>query len=249
MNYDRIYTELIRSRSELKRKKIVGDGLEKHHIKPKCFGGSNKKDNLVLLTPREHFIAHLLLTKLYTGKEKAKMVYAVLKMCSVNRNQKRIVTSKEYELAKLLVSKHCKKENNFAFGYKHTEEEKNKIRNRMIDDKNHAFGKSPWNKGLTIQKHSEETKEKMRISHTGRKKSEQHKLNLSNSLKGKSKSEDHKKKLSESLTGRKVSSEIIQKTSAKLRGRKHPIVKCPHCNKIGGKIAMSRWHFDKCNHK
>jgi hypothetical protein len=25
-----------------------------------------------------------------------------------------------------------------------------------------------------------------------------------------------------------------------------PLVECPHCNKIGGISAMTRWHFDKC---
>ena len=29
---------------------------EKHHIQPKSLGGSNKKENLVRLTAREHFI-------------------------------------------------------------------------------------------------------------------------------------------------------------------------------------------------
>lgn len=26
-------------------------------------------------------------------------------------------------------------------------------------------------------------------------------------------------------------------------------VKCPHCPTEGGKMSMSRWHFDKCKHK
>ena len=37
---------------------------ENHHIIPKCLGGSNAPNNLVLLTAREHFICHLLLTKM-----------------------------------------------------------------------------------------------------------------------------------------------------------------------------------------
>ena len=36
---------------------------ERHHIIPKCLGGSNKKENLVDLTAREHFVCHWLLTK------------------------------------------------------------------------------------------------------------------------------------------------------------------------------------------
>lgn len=38
---------------------------EKHHINPRCLGGSNDNENLVLLTPEEHFVAHQLLVKIY----------------------------------------------------------------------------------------------------------------------------------------------------------------------------------------
>ena len=38
--------------------------VEKHHIIPKSLGGSNKQENLVKLTAREHFICHWLLTKM-----------------------------------------------------------------------------------------------------------------------------------------------------------------------------------------
>lgn len=39
--------------------------FEKHHILPRCLGGSDFKENLVLFTGREHFFAHVLLTKIY----------------------------------------------------------------------------------------------------------------------------------------------------------------------------------------
>lgn len=38
---------------------------EKHHIIPRCIGGSDNELNLVLLTAREHFLAHYLLCKIY----------------------------------------------------------------------------------------------------------------------------------------------------------------------------------------
>ena len=40
---------------------------ESHHIIPKALGGSNDTSNLVWLTAREHFIAHLLLAKIHGG--------------------------------------------------------------------------------------------------------------------------------------------------------------------------------------
>lgn len=50
------------------------DYYEKHHIIPKSLGGSNRADNLVKLTAREHFVAHWLLTKMVSNtKEKYQM--------------------------------------------------------------------------------------------------------------------------------------------------------------------------------
>lgn len=42
--------------------------FEEHHIVPRCMGGSDDHENLVLLTAREHFIIHILLTKMVDGK-------------------------------------------------------------------------------------------------------------------------------------------------------------------------------------
>lgn len=36
---------------------------ERHHIVPKCLGGSSNQDNLIDLTAKEHFLAHYLLAK------------------------------------------------------------------------------------------------------------------------------------------------------------------------------------------
>lgn len=41
--------------------------VEKHHIMPRALGGSDNSDNLVTLTSREHFIAHMLLAKMHGG--------------------------------------------------------------------------------------------------------------------------------------------------------------------------------------
>lgn len=58
MNYSRIYEELCGGDMD-------GDYLEKHHIIPRCMGGTDDKNNIVLLTGRAHYIAHLLLIKMY----------------------------------------------------------------------------------------------------------------------------------------------------------------------------------------
>lgn len=51
---------------------------ETHHIIPRSLGGSNVDENLVKLTAREHFVVHLLLTKMFPSdiNKTAKMVRA-----------------------------------------------------------------------------------------------------------------------------------------------------------------------------
>lgn len=79
---------------------------ELHHILPRSLGGTNDLDNLVNLTAREHFIAHLLLSKMYTGDSQIKMAQAIIAMSMTSRDGKRIrLNSKKYALAKSLISK------------------------------------------------------------------------------------------------------------------------------------------------
>jgi hypothetical protein len=63
MNYSTHYTLLI----ERAKLRTLTGYKEAHHIIPKCLGGSNDPANLVDLTAREHYIAHLLLAKIYGG--------------------------------------------------------------------------------------------------------------------------------------------------------------------------------------
>lgn len=83
MDYKAIYYKIIE-----KAKKETENGnrhvgyYEKHHIQPKALGGSNKKENLVRLTAREHFICHWLLVKMYDKgtTERNKMLCALWRM-------------------------------------------------------------------------------------------------------------------------------------------------------------------------
>lgn len=55
-----------------------------HHIIPKCFGGTNSKDNLIMLTCEEHIKAHILLCEKYQQNEDKyyKMLCALLRLVS-----------------------------------------------------------------------------------------------------------------------------------------------------------------------
>jgi hypothetical protein len=78
MNYKKHYTTLI----DRAKERILEDYTEKHHIIPRCMGGSDDENNLVRLTPEEHYVAHQLLVKIYPNNKS--LVYAALMMI-VNR--------------------------------------------------------------------------------------------------------------------------------------------------------------------
>lgn len=68
MNYKSIYDKLI-TRAKMR---IVEGYTETHHIIPKCMEGSDCSENLVELTPEEHYLAHQLLVKIYPDNYKLK---------------------------------------------------------------------------------------------------------------------------------------------------------------------------------
>jgi hypothetical protein len=64
MNYAVIYASLIAKAGN----RVQPDGyVERHHVMPKALGGSDDKLNIVCLTAKEHFVAHMLLAKIHGG--------------------------------------------------------------------------------------------------------------------------------------------------------------------------------------
>lgn len=99
--YTKIYYNIINKRLNIT---LLEDG-EVHHIIPRSLGGSDNSDNLVKLTYREHFVCHLLLTKMCTDvQSQIKMCWALhrLTFAKVNYN------SHQYELARKIHIKNLK---------------------------------------------------------------------------------------------------------------------------------------------
>lgn len=69
--------------------------IEVHHVYPKSMGGSNEKTNLAVLTAKEHFICHLLLTKMYPNS--GELIQAFMIMCNrtPNKNAENYKLNKE----------------------------------------------------------------------------------------------------------------------------------------------------------
>ena len=83
MDYSKHYHTLI----QRAKSRVLEGYVEKHHILPKCIGGTDELHNLVALTPEEHFVAHQLLVKMFPDNHK--LIYAARMMCSTTQNHKR----------------------------------------------------------------------------------------------------------------------------------------------------------------
>lgn len=145
MDYKAHYNLLINKAQN----RLMEGYVEKHYIIPKCMGGSNYKNNVVRLTPEEHFVAHQLLVKMYP--DNLKLLHAANMMT---------VTSKSNQ-----------KRNNKMYGWlKKRRADKMKVwalENNV---------RPPDRTGTT---HSEETKKRMSDAAKGKPKSEAHRKAMS----------------------------------------------------------------------
>jgi hypothetical protein len=83
MDYQKHYNNLI----DRAKNRIINGYKERHHIIPRCLGGSDDPLNLVDLTAEEHFVAHQLLVRIYPSNKK--LVTALAKMCCSSSGNKR----------------------------------------------------------------------------------------------------------------------------------------------------------------
>lgn len=133
MNYVRNYYDYIAYVKTLNRQKLAKIHpnyayYEKHHICPKCLGGLENSENLVLLTGREHFLAHYLLTKIHP--EEVKLHLAFWAMRNKGKGQDRYTrSSRLYEKSKIIVAGESRKRlSKLTKGIPKSEEHKKKLK-------------------------------------------------------------------------------------------------------------------------
>jgi hypothetical protein len=100
--YSRWYYALIK---KAQSRTAVEGYTEKHHIIPHCLGGAKRKHNLVVLTAREHFVAHCLLTRCVPMKDEIRMWQAVWMMQFNPSTKKRYKNSRMIAIAKEKMAK------------------------------------------------------------------------------------------------------------------------------------------------
>lgn len=201
MDYQKIYNNLIESRKN--RTPEIGVYYEKHHIILKSMGGTNKKENLVLLTAREHFLAHWILWRIHRNSQTAYSFY-ILSNKTKNHSSRIFAEAKEAraENSKPLSEEHKKKVSEALKGYKHSDETK---KNMSISSKG--------NKKRLGSILSDETKDKIRLGNIGKIRSEETKSKIGKANKGKIVSLDTKFKMSLAAKGKIVSEATKAKMS------------------------------------
>jgi hypothetical protein len=205
----RVYEQLVdRARTrELKKPSRTDENYvyyEKHHVLPKALGGSNDSSNLVLLTAREHFIAHMLLPRMCIEKsDRIKMNYAIIRMSMKCR-----LSSKHYENERIRISREGRSAETRAkisatcLGRIHSEEHRAKLSVAKLGKKCRPF--------------SVEHRAKMSTSHIGKKYkpfSAEHRAKISAAKLGKKLgplSDVHRAKISATILEKKLGQYLIK---------------------------------------
>ena len=135
----------------------AGTYVERHHIIPKSLGGTE----VVALTAREHYVCHLLLTKMLPKPAVFKMITAVWRMANATKEQAKLyrISGHRYELlrkarknvkmsaeakAKSSATKKAKHLSSWNKGIPRTEENKAKVSAACLAK---AQTRPVWNKG------------------------------------------------------------------------------------------------------
>ena len=161
MNYLKHYILLMR---KAESRKTPPGYVEKHHVFPKSIFGNNKR--IVVLTAREHYVAHVLLEKAFISRYGEKHHYTI-KMTYAHTSMKGnggYTNSLLYESARIRRSEAMKGK----VWYKWTDNNKEQARQRMLG---HVQSQETREKrgdalrGRNRAPFSEETKRRMKENH------------------------------------------------------------------------------------
>ncbi len=203
--------------------------FERHHIHPKSIGGSNAPENIVKLTAKEHFVCHLLLTKMTCGEYKSKMVYAARMLAATKNNGQAgryRVTGRIYDIIKKEFSKIRK-------GVELTDS----VRTKISKSKK---GKQPT-MGMTGLTHSEETISKMRESRKRQIITDETKLKLSDYMKQVTQAASYVNPMDRPNVAATHKAACVARSSNKKL--------CIHCKQLFSSNTFARWHGDNCKLK
>lgn len=240
MNHEAVYDALM---ARALRRDPLDGYVERHHIKPKSLFPElrNDPDNLVILSAREHFVAHLLLAKMFGGA----MMFAAQAMSLNGRYGSRSYAWLR-EGAAAYMSEARKGSGNPMFGKKQSADHVAKcvairtgkpspLRGRILPE-SHRQRIAEAQVGRPSRSHSQATRDK--ISHA-----KKGKLIGPNR---KRMSEEQRRHLSEIHTGKTMAEDVRQRISASLKGRSKPprsedhVRRLAEANRKNGELAKAR---------
>ena len=143
-------------------RKTSSDYIEGHHVVPRSISGDTMRTGeIVFLTAREHFIAHLLLPKMLSGKQKQKMQLALHRLTTGNGKN----YCKSSHLYESIKKQHAEAASSRSTDYwaSLTKEQRSAMRA--------GENNSRWGAIVT-----ESTRQKIRVANTGRFSKEKHPL-------------------------------------------------------------------------
>lgn len=213
--YSQWYNQIINNAQN----RVTEGYTERHHVIPKSLGGTDDASNLVNLTAREHFICHWLLTKMYVGDARGKMINALYLMQGKNKYQDRYINSKVYAT---LREEYAQYISNLNKGRIQPPNENIKQRAAQTGRKRAPF--------------SDEWRTKMSIA----------KLGENNNRYGVELSESTRQKIGDKIRGRVQTEEEKARRSAANMGKVKPKKLCPHCQQLVAVNGYARWHGDNC---
>lgn len=242
------YITFIKSRSL--RVLSENSEVERHHIVPKCFCLNqeycNSKENIIELSSREHYIAHMMLWKAFGGK----MTYVFNMMTNFNKlktssklyeslKREAKLQNKEYLKRYYSIDKNRQQRGDFhrghsyedSFGIEKAKKVKEKLsvnaRLRFKDKSKHPMYGKPLPEE-TKEKIRKKTKGKSYEEKFGKEKAKEMKMKCSKRSKGKTyeerygpeRAELQRKNLSKKLKGKKRTEETKKKLSEIAKNRK-----------------------------
>lgn len=258
MDYIKAYVNLMFKVKQEQRSLNSVVYYEKHHMLPKSLFPEFKDFksngwNMVLLTTREHFVAHRLLAKFFG----IKMVYAIQRMCNA-KNSKNIyqITSRTYDY--LINLRNIAAKNDIITNSKKGRPGKNQnpehVKNRNLSRmKNGSWFSDPKSTGEKIKKALAGKPMLNRRGISIPKESIQKMIQTRRDNGSFERSVESKQKQSDTLKQKYLAGELIpnrmgEEAKAKMVLKMRDQVSCPHCQKTGGRNAMTRWHFNNCKH-
>lgn len=246
LKYLRYYYKIMNKAFLEKRERTDDNRIyEGHHVKLNCLGGKR----IVLLSAREHYLAHFLLYKHYKSNgnknTKIKSARAWKSMTFQSGDNIKRYNSHTFEIARNAHNESFRGDNH-PFRVNGIPEDFGKKVSKGMEKLSDEWRENAAENMRNVRKNmTPEQEEKRRKSVSDIMSS---KTGNKNPMYGKPCSEENKKKKSAKMKGVKKTEEHCKNISLGWEKRKEVI--CPHCGKTSKNAGgMKRFHFENCKLK